>query len=102
SFRVGAVKPERAIYEQVSLQLNCPLSSMVMIGDTLEADCLGPRRFGMRGFHLNRSGRADVDTFADLTSFFSVLIEITPANLRKGVRLARPNRSARDVANFAY
>lgn len=76
SFRVGAVKPERAIYEQVSLQLNCPLSNMVMIGDTLEADCLGPRRFGMRGFHLNRSGRADVDTFADLTSFSQFLLKL--------------------------
>lgn len=74
SFIAGAVKPEREIYEQVAEQLNFPLSSLVMIGDTLEADCLGPRRYGMRGFHLDRSGRAGVDSFADLTTFAQFLL----------------------------
>lgn len=25
-----------------------------MIGDTVDADMIGPRKFGMQGYHLNR------------------------------------------------
>ncbi|HGO9799664.1 HAD family hydrolase [Pseudomonas aeruginosa] len=69
SFASGAIKPEPDIYTRVADQLNCPLSRLIMIGDTLEADCLAPRRCGMQGFHLIRNGRADQDTFTDLVSF---------------------------------
>lgn len=69
SFTAGAIKPEPDIYQQVAQQLDCPLSSLAMIGDTLEADCLGPRRCGMQGFHLSRDGSPTPDTFTDLTSF---------------------------------
>ncbi|WP_371234442.1 HAD family hydrolase [Pseudomonas sp. QE6] len=74
SFIAGTIKPEPRIYRQVALQLGCPLDSIAMIGDTLEADCLGPRRSGIRGFHLSRSGTPDPDTFIDLTSFAQYLL----------------------------
>lgn len=69
SFTAGALKPEQEIYERVAQQLNFPLSNLAMIGDTLEADCLGPRRYGMQGFYLDRSGKADASTFSELTEF---------------------------------
>lgn len=69
SFAAGAIKPEQKIYTQVSQLLDIPPSDLAMIGDTLEADCLGPRRYGIRGFHLARNGEQSADSFADLESF---------------------------------
>jgi HAD superfamily hydrolase (TIGR01549 family) len=54
SFEVGAVKPEAAIYEALCKGLNYDPHEVVMIGDTLDADYSGPRRFGIHGFHLAR------------------------------------------------
>ena len=42
SFEVGAIKPEPAIYRQMIEQLGCEASAIAMIGDTLQADMLGP------------------------------------------------------------
>lgn len=44
SFDVGAIKPEPAIYQHLIERLGCKLSSIAMIGDTLEAE-----RDGIRG-----------------------------------------------------
>lgn len=74
SFIVGAIKPEPQIYQQVALQLDCPRETIAMIGDTLDADCLGPRRSGIQGFHLSRRGSPDPDTFIDLSSFVQHLL----------------------------
>lgn len=69
SFEVGAIKPEPTIYQHVARQLACPPSSLAMIGDTLDADCLGPRRCGLRGYHLCRQEEPAEDAFSDLISF---------------------------------
>ena len=37
-----------------------------MIGDTLQADMLGPPGQGMRGYHLQREGKADQCGFVSL------------------------------------
>jgi HAD superfamily hydrolase (TIGR01549 family) len=57
SFEVGAVKPQKEIYQHVCALLRCQPSEVVMIGDTLEADCVAPNKYGMRGFHLTRDGK---------------------------------------------
>jgi len=77
SFAVGAIKPEPAIYQHVAHQLKCSPSSLAMIGDTLEADCLGPRRFGLQGFHLCRQGEPTAEAFSDLLSFARVVVDAT-------------------------
>ncbi|WP_281686836.1 HAD family hydrolase [Pseudomonas citronellolis] len=77
SFNVGAIKPEPAIYQHVAHQLACSPSSLSMIGDTLDADCLGPRRCGIRGYHLCRQGEAAEDAFSDLITFARLVVSTT-------------------------
>lgn len=63
SFEVGAVKPESAIYEAVSRMLALAPEEILMVGDTYEADCLGPRRQGMPALHLVRQGTSQDASF---------------------------------------
>lgn len=56
SFEVGAVKPQAEIYEYICASLGCTADEIVMVGDTLEADYEGPRRFGMHALHIDRTG----------------------------------------------
>lgn len=58
SFSAGAVKPEPDIYRQVETKMGFSGKQLLMVGDTLEADCTGPRKFGWHGYHLNRTGKA--------------------------------------------
>jgi FMN phosphatase YigB (HAD superfamily) len=66
SFSVGATKPSPEIYLHVTGLISTPPQEVWMIGDSLLCDCDGPARFGMKGFHLDRSGRG---TIATLTQF---------------------------------
>lgn len=74
SFAAGAIKPEPTIYQYLAHQLACPPGSLAMIGDTLDADCLGPRRCGLRGYHLCRAGKPTPDVFNDLMSFAQSIV----------------------------
>ena len=56
SFEAGAIKPDPAIYAAVCAALGCAAHEVLMVGDTLEADVAGPRRFGMAALHLARKG----------------------------------------------
>lgn len=55
SFEVGAVKPDQRIYQSVCQSLNLRAEEILMVGDTIEADCAGPRRNGMSAIHLSRT-----------------------------------------------
>lgn len=54
SFEVGAVKPDPKIYHHVCQQLGLPPEEVLMVGDTLDADVLGPRDIGMRSMQIVR------------------------------------------------
>lgn len=58
SFSLGAVKPQPRIYAAVCEALALAPSQVLMVGDTLEADVLGPTAFGMQACHLVRGGKA--------------------------------------------
>lgn len=58
SFEVGAVKSDAAIYRSICDRLDVPPERILMIGDTYEADCAGPRRVGMQALHLAREGES--------------------------------------------
>ena len=60
SFEVGAVKPEVLIYQSICDALQCLPHEVVMIGDTFDADYIGPNSYGMRGFYLARDGEKPV------------------------------------------
>lgn len=57
SFEVGAAKPESEIFTKVCSDLGCEPGEVLMVGDTWEADFLGPRRIGMQALFLDRLGR---------------------------------------------
>jgi len=79
SFEVGAIKPEPAIYRQMIEQLGCEASAIAMIGDTLQADMLGPIGQGMRGYHLQREGKADQCGFVSLMDFAAHVLQYPPS-----------------------
>lgn len=54
SYEAGAVKPQAEIYQYLCDGIACQPDEVLMIGDTIEADMIGPRRFGMHGYHLDR------------------------------------------------
>jgi HAD superfamily hydrolase (TIGR01549 family) len=56
SFIAGACKPNPFIYGYVCSGLRCHPSKLLMVGDTMEADVLGPRQVGIRSVHLARKG----------------------------------------------
>ncbi len=53
---VDLSKPDKRIYENILMGFYIERSRILMTGDTLEADVLGPQRVGMRAVHLDRSG----------------------------------------------
>lgn len=54
SYEAGAVKPDSQMYSYLCQLLNCSADEVLMIGDTIEADYWGARRFGMKSLHLSR------------------------------------------------
>ncbi|WP_242001332.1 HAD family hydrolase [Achromobacter spanius] len=54
SYEASAVKPQPEIYQYLCDGIGCRPEEVLMIGDTIEADMVGPRKFGMHGYHLNR------------------------------------------------
>ncbi|WP_312572856.1 HAD family hydrolase, partial [Stutzerimonas balearica] len=73
------IKPEPAIYRQMIEQLGCEASAIAMIGDTLQADMLGPIGQGMRGYHLQREGKADQCGFVSLMDFAAHVLQYPPS-----------------------
>ena len=56
SFEVGAIKPSPIIFQAACEALQVKPDEILMIGDTYEADCLGPRMHEMQALHLARTG----------------------------------------------
>lgn len=54
SYEAGTVKPQPEIYQYLCDGIGCQPNEVLMIGDTIEADMIGPRRFGIHGYHLDR------------------------------------------------
>lgn len=54
SYEAGTVKPQPEIYQYLCDGIACQPDEVLMIGDTIEADMIGPRKFGMHGYHLDR------------------------------------------------
>ena len=80
SFEVGAVKPQKEIYQHVCAVLKCQPSEVAMIGDALEADCVAPTRYGMRGLHLKRDGKKSSDHCLKKIDEILMVLGIDPGN----------------------
>lgn len=73
SFEIGAVKPDPAIYHNVCQQLGLQPEEVLMVGDTLDADVLGPRSIDMQSVQIVRDLAKPCDdglrTLAELIEF---------------------------------
>jgi HAD superfamily hydrolase (TIGR01509 family) len=54
SYKVGACKPQAAIYDTVIDLLGLKPSRILFVGDTIKADVEGPRAAGMKAVHIDR------------------------------------------------
>lgn len=71
SFEVRYIKPNPAIYQSICADLGCFPKQVLMIGDTLDADYLGPRAIGMQSLLLSRDKPAptNVESIGSLYEF---------------------------------
>ncbi|WP_455886218.1 HAD family hydrolase [Pseudomonas rustica] len=80
SAEMGLMKPDPEIYHSVCRMLNVApyeldgagVERVVMIGDSRKCDQLGPRKAGIMGHHLDRSGEG---RFNDLVEFARALTD---------------------------
>ncbi|MDP3256718.1 HAD family hydrolase [Bosea sp. (in: a-proteobacteria)] len=54
SFEVGLMKPQVEIYRLVCSQLNLEPDQVLFVGDSLEADVLGPQAAGLLAMHIDQ------------------------------------------------
>lgn len=74
SFESGAVKPQPRIYEFLCNGLRCRPEEVLMVGDTFDADYIGPKKFGMHGYHLVRQSNPSVsESIASLGELLQLL-----------------------------
>lgn len=66
SYEVGAIKPEKAMYEQILHNSALEAHQVLFVGDTLLADYDGPRQFGFQALHLRRGQPAGNGTISSL------------------------------------
>ncbi|KAF1703081.1 hydrolase [Pseudoxanthomonas suwonensis] len=55
SYAVGAIKPDPRIYLHALDSLGCSADETFFVGDTFDADYVGPTSIGMRAWHLQRA-----------------------------------------------
>jgi FMN phosphatase YigB (HAD superfamily) len=55
---LGVRKSEPAFWQAVQQRLGVPLEAIAMVGDSLEQDCLAPRRFGVQGVWFDPHGQS--------------------------------------------
>lgn len=73
SYEVGAVKPDREIYESIIKGAGLASGQILFIGDTWLADYEGPTEFGFQAKHLVRSQPSGGNNIASLTEILQLL-----------------------------
>ena len=67
SYEIGAIKPERKIYESILTGKGLVPGQILFIGDTLLADYEGPTQFGFQAKQLVRGQTSRSNSIASLT-----------------------------------
>lgn len=75
SFRAGLMKPQTEIYQQVFVQLGLLPAQVLFVGDSLEADVLGPRSAGafampIAEFEASLAGQPPVHAPLEIADLF--------------------------------
>lgn len=77
SYELGAIKPDREIYESIVAGTGLTPEKILFIGDTSLADYEGPTQFGFRAKHLVRSQPSGGNSIASLTEIIQLLAHQT-------------------------
>ncbi|MFL6691859.1 MAG: HAD family hydrolase [Ramlibacter sp.] len=75
---LGRRKDDPAFWDAVSARLGVPLTSVAMVGDSLEQDVLAPARFGVQSVWFDTSGTrvpAGVPSVTDLREFSHLVLQ---------------------------
>ena len=75
---VGYEKPDKRFFIAIIEQLNLPPSSLVMIGDNYQKDCIGAKQAGLKTVFFNPAGAKGSFPMADavIRSFDDLLMTI--------------------------
>ncbi len=73
SYELGAIKPDREIYESIVAGTGLAPGQILFVGDTSLADYEGPTQFGFRAKHLLRSQPSEGNSIASLTEVLRLL-----------------------------
>jgi len=73
SYEIGAIKPDREIYESILKGKGLVPGQILFIGDTLLADYEGPTQFGFEAKHLVRGQASGSNTIASLLEALPLL-----------------------------
>lgn len=77
SYEIGAIKPDREIYESIVAGTGLAPGQILFVGDTSLADYEGPIQFGFRARHLVRGQTSGSNTIASLTEVLRLLTHQT-------------------------
>lgn len=55
SYELSSIKPELEIYNAICDRFKCTPGQCLFVGDTYDADYLGPKKYGMHALHLVRN-----------------------------------------------
>ncbi len=72
----GRLKPHPSIYSVALERVGCAAEDAVFVGDSLEADYIGPLDAGMRAFLIDPSNAHGVPTSARLTSVLDIVTRV--------------------------
>jgi len=73
SYEIGAIKPDREIYESIVAGTGLAPGQILFIGDTWSADYEGPTKFGFEAKHLVRSQPSEGNNITSLTEILRLL-----------------------------
>lgn len=73
SYEIGAIKPDREIYESIVAGTGLAPRQILFIGDTWLADYEGPTKFGFQAKHLVRSQPSEGNNITSLTEILRLL-----------------------------
>jgi HAD superfamily hydrolase (TIGR01549 family) len=77
SYEIGAVKPDREIYESIVTGTGLAPRQILFIGDTSLADYEGPTQFGFQAKHLVRGQPSGDHSITSLTEILRLLTHQT-------------------------
>lgn len=77
SYEIGAIKPDREIYESIVAGTGLAPGQILFVGDTSLADYEGSIQFGFRARHLVRGQTSGSNTIASLTEVLRLLTHQT-------------------------